>query len=123
MAMISCDLLVHDLCPSVVVGLGALQLRMYKTWTDYAKSGFLRNTHSKSDARGLGCGSSLLKKEGCAIASEERASAIRIFESRPEGQARSFCKLSVVAKLNFVKVDRPGDTIPFSSASTKQFVN
>jgi hypothetical protein len=31
--------------------------------------------------------------------------------------------LFVAAKLHYVKVDRPGDTIPFSSASTKQSVN
>ena len=48
MDMISRDLLIHDLCPSGVAGLGALQLRMFKKWTGYAKSGhpitFYRST-------------------------------------------------------------------------------
>ena len=48
MSMISWDLLIHDMCPSAVAELGKLQLRMYKKWTGYAKSGdptaFYRST-------------------------------------------------------------------------------
>ena len=39
MSRISWDLLIHDMSPSFVAGLGALQTRKYKEWSHYAKTG------------------------------------------------------------------------------------
>jgi hypothetical protein len=39
MSMVSWDLLIHDMSPSFVEDLGALQTRMYKKWSHYAKTG------------------------------------------------------------------------------------
>ena len=39
MSRVSWDLLIHDMSPSFVAGLGALQTRKFKEWSHYAKHG------------------------------------------------------------------------------------
>ena len=54
MSMVSWDLLIHDMSPSFVDKLGALQTRMYKKWCHYAKSAVVSTFYRPRSHYGLG---------------------------------------------------------------------
>ena len=54
MSKISWDFMIHDIRVSFVAPLGALQVRMYKKWAQYAKRGPIQVFFRSSKKWGLG---------------------------------------------------------------------